>query len=117
MFLSLFRSEVNAIARKLYLRGISTAISAFAESTSMFFLILTYVMLGNVLEASIVYSVAQYFGMIKTMMTVFYPLAVSSWAEAKVSIQRIEVRTRAFRFMLYFISQAAYKFLYLQMFY
>lgn len=87
----LYSCEVDAIAVKSYLRGVSAATSAFAESTSMFLVILTYVLLGNVLEASIVYSVAQYFGMIKTMMTVFFPRAISSAAEARVSIERVQV--------------------------
>ncbi|XP_008210078.1 multidrug resistance-associated protein 4 isoform X1 [Nasonia vitripennis] len=84
------RYEVDAIAVKSYMRGVSAATSVFAESTSMFFIIMTYVLLGNALEASVVYSVAQYFSMIKVMITVFYPRALSSAAEARVSLKRIE---------------------------
>lgn len=82
---------MNAIAGKFYLRVASAATSSFAESTSMFLVILVHVLLGNYLEASVVYSVAQYFGMIKTMMTVFYPRAMASMAEARVSVERIQV--------------------------
>lgn len=85
------RSEVNAIGKKSYLRGISAATSVFAESTSLFFVIAACVLLGKPLQASMVYSLAQYFGMMKVMMTVFYPRAMSSAAEARVSIKRIEV--------------------------
>jgi len=53
---------------------------------------MAYVLLGHSISADKVFSIAQYYNILQLTMAVFYPIAVTSAAEAAVSIKRIEVR-------------------------
>jgi len=59
---------------------------------TLYFTIMGYVLLGNSISADKVFSMAQYFNILQLTMAILYPMAVTSAAEAAVSIKRIEVR-------------------------
>jgi len=59
---------------------------------TLYFTIMGYVLLGHSISADKVFSMAQYFNILQLTMAILYPMAVTSAAEAAVSIKRIEVR-------------------------
>ncbi|XP_012146800.2 ATP-binding cassette subfamily C member 4 [Megachile rotundata] len=88
---SLVRSrEVDILTLTSYLRGFTLATFVFTERSTLYFTILTYVLLGNVISADKVFSMAQYFNILQLTMAILYPMAVSAAAEASVSIKRLE---------------------------
>ena len=63
----------------------------FTERTTLFFTIMTFVLLGGQISADKAFSMAQYFNILQATMAIYYPLAVSSAAEALVTIKRLQV--------------------------
>ncbi|XP_033327648.2 ATP-binding cassette sub-family C member 4 isoform X2 [Megalopta genalis] len=82
--------EVDVLTISSYLRGFTLATFVFTERTTLYFTIVAYVLLGNSISADKVFSMAQYFNILQLTMAILYPMAVSSAAEASVSIKRIE---------------------------
>lgn len=62
----------------------------FTERVTLYFTIITYVLLGNRLTGDVVFSMAQLFNTVQLYMSIFYPMAISSYAEAMVSVKRLE---------------------------
>ncbi|XP_043488596.1 ATP-binding cassette sub-family C member 4-like [Polistes fuscatus] len=88
---SLSRSyEIDVLTLTSYLRGFTLATFVFTERTTLYFTIMAYVLLGNNISADKVFSMAQYFNILQATMAIFYPIAVSSAAEALVSIKRLQ---------------------------
>uniref|UniRef100_A0AAR5QIW1 ABC transmembrane type-1 domain-containing protein n=1 Tax=Dendroctonus ponderosae TaxID=77166 RepID=A0AAR5QIW1_DENPD len=84
------RKEVNMIARNSYIRGFSSALNIFVERATLYIAVISYVLLGNRITGEVVFSVAQLLNTIQLYMSIFFPLAHSSYEEAKVSVRRIE---------------------------
>lgn len=68
------------------------AIMVFTERATLFLTVITYALLGNQLTSEKVFSIAQLFNTVQLYMAIFYPMAVTMYAEAKVSVGRLEVR-------------------------
>lgn len=62
---------------------------------AIFLCIITYVLTGNTLTASYAYTVTSFYGILRTAVTMFFPQAVTQFAETNVSVNRIK------RFLLY----------------
>jgi hypothetical protein len=73
------------------LRGINIASNAFIDRTCLYFTLMAYVLMGNVISAKKVFSMVQYFTILQNLLVYNYPRAMFSAAEARVSIKRIEV--------------------------
>lgn len=84
------RYEIDIITKTSYIRGFSTALSVFTERTTLFLTVITYVLLGSPLTSNVVFPIAQLFNTIQLYMCIFYPLGMSTFAEAKTSIKRLE---------------------------
>ncbi|XP_043265995.1 ATP-binding cassette subfamily C member 4-like [Colletes gigas] len=82
--------EVDVLLLSSYIRGFTLATFVFTERSTLFFTIMTYVLLGNNISADKVFSMAQYFNVLQLTMAILYPMAVSAVAEAGVSIKRLE---------------------------
>ncbi|KAK5645931.1 hypothetical protein RI129_004395 [Pyrocoelia pectoralis] len=82
--------EIDIIAFTSYIRGLLVSVMMYTEKLTFYLTIITYVLLGNRLSGDKVFSIAQLFSTIELYMAVFYPVAVSFYAEAKVSVSRIE---------------------------
>ncbi|XP_076650867.1 ATP-binding cassette sub-family C member 4 isoform X2 [Halictus rubicundus] len=82
--------EVDVLTISSYLRGFTLATFVFTERTTLYFTIMAYALLGNSISADKVFSMAQYFNILQLTMAILYPMAVSSAAEASVSIKRLE---------------------------
>lgn len=88
---SLARShEITVLTYASFLRGFNMATFVFTERTTLFFTIMTYVLLGHTISADKAFSMAQYFNILQCTMAIYYPMAVSSAAEALVSIKRLQ---------------------------
>lgn len=62
---------------------------------AVFLCIITYVLTGNTLSASYAYTVTSFYGILRTVVTMFFPQAVTQFAETNVSVNRIK------KFLLY----------------
>uniref|UniRef100_A0A0U9HSH2 Putative ABCC protein n=1 Tax=Chrysomela populi TaxID=154003 RepID=A0A0U9HSH2_CHRPP len=82
--------EINVLAKTSYIRGISMAMMVFTERVTLYLTIVMYVLVGNRLTGNVVFSMAQLFNTVQLYMSIYFPQALSSYAEAKVSIGRIE---------------------------
>lgn len=78
------------VTKTSYVKGVSVAITVFTERVTLYLTIITYVLLGNRLTGDVVFSMAQLFNTVQLYMSIFYPLAISAYAEANVSIKRLE---------------------------
>lgn len=92
LFLHRFRKEINVVAVTSYIKGVSTALMVFTERVTLFLTIVAFVLIGNDLTGEIIFSVAQLFNTLQLYMAIFYPMAMTSLAEAKISVKRIEVK-------------------------
>jgi ATP-binding cassette subfamily C (CFTR/MRP) protein 4 len=82
--------EINIVAKASYIKGFSIALSVFTERTATYLTVITFVLMGNRLTADVVFAVAQLFNTVQLFMCILYPMGVSSLAEAKTSVKRIE---------------------------
>lgn len=62
----------------------------FTERLSLYLTLVTFVLIGNKLSSDVVFSMAQMFNSIQLYMCIYYPNALAYYAEAKVSIKRLE---------------------------
>lgn len=62
----------------------------FTEKVTLYLTLVTFVLLGNRLTGDIVFSTAQLFNTVQLCMSIFYPMALSTYAEAIVSVKRLE---------------------------
>nr|XP_023011971.1 multidrug resistance-associated protein 4-like [Leptinotarsa decemlineata]XP_023011972.1 multidrug resistance-associated protein 4-like [Leptinotarsa decemlineata] len=84
------KMEINVLSITSYIRGVSMAMMVFTERFTLFLTIIMFVLLGNRLTGDVVFSIAQLFNTLQLYMSILFPLALSSYAEARVSIRRIE---------------------------
>lgn len=84
------KAEIDIITQTSYIRGFSTALMVFTERATLFLTVVTYVLMGYKLTSDKVFSMAQFFNTIQLYMAIFFPLALFMYAEAKISVGRIE---------------------------
>ncbi|KAB0798125.1 hypothetical protein PPYR_09118 [Photinus pyralis] len=82
--------EIDVVAITSYIRGLIVALAVYTERFTLFLTVVTYVLLGNALTGDKVFSLAQFFNTIQAYMVILYPLAIAFFAEAKVSVGRVE---------------------------
>uniref|UniRef100_A0A7G3A7F5 Putative abc transporter c family member 3 n=1 Tax=Lutzomyia longipalpis TaxID=7200 RepID=A0A7G3A7F5_LUTLO len=83
------RREVKQIRWASYIRGIYLSTMVFTERSTLFITIAACIYLGYPITADVVFSMAQFFNILQLTAAIFYPLALSLWAEASVSVVRI----------------------------
>lgn len=103
MFVSLNRLEVNFIMRTSMIKGFSTALSVFTERFILFSAIVAFVLMGGQIRAEIAFSLVQYFNLLQLAANIFFPLALSSLAEAKVSVRRLEVNITLCKCLMFYL--------------
>lgn len=67
-----------------------------ASAVISFVTFMTYVLTGQILTAQKVFTCISLFNMIRVVMALHFPIALSLLNECKVSIQRMEVSTEVF---------------------
>nr|CAD7441513.1 unnamed protein product [Timema bartmani] len=83
-------SEIDLVRSTSYLRGVYMSFMVFTERTSLFVTLIAYVLLGNTISSDKVYSMAQFYNVLNLSLAIFYPMALSTGAEAMVSVDRIQ---------------------------
>lgn len=81
------------------IKGFSTALMVFTERFILFCAVVTFVVLGGHIRASITFSLVQYFNLLQLACNIFFPLALAMLAESRVSIKRIEVRIHCYGYI------------------
>ncbi|XP_011311078.1 multidrug resistance-associated protein 4 [Fopius arisanus] len=84
------KHEIDVLTVMAYWRGTIRASMVFTERTTLFFTVMTYVLLGNTISAAKVFSMAQYFNRLQAGATWYIPTALTSASEATVTIKRLE---------------------------
>ncbi|XP_063983809.1 ATP-binding cassette sub-family C member 4-like isoform X2 [Diachasmimorpha longicaudata] len=84
------KHEIDVISVMSYWRGIIRASMVFTERTTLFFTVMTYVLLGNTLSAAKVFSMAQYFNRLQAGAAWYIPTALTHVSEATVTIKRLQ---------------------------
>ncbi|CAH0722547.1 unnamed protein product, partial [Brenthis ino] len=82
--------EVKFILRTSFIKGFSTALSVFTERFILFAAVTTFVLLGGDIHAGITFSLVQYYNLLQLACNIFFPMALASLAESKVSVRRLE---------------------------
>ena len=67
-----------------------------ASAVISFVTFMTYVLTGQILTAQKVFTCISLFNMIRVVMALYFPIALSLLNECRVSIQRMEVSTEVF---------------------
>lgn len=88
----IYRQELDFIAISNYLKGITWASSTYAQRTALFVTVLVYVLQDNIISADKVFSITQFYSTIQLTMAIFFPRGLHFYAEAKVSINRVQVK-------------------------
>ncbi|KAJ8933698.1 hypothetical protein NQ314_013864 [Rhamnusium bicolor] len=83
-------TEIDDLTKTSYLRGIFTSCMVFIERAALCLTVICYILIGNNITASKVFSMAQFFNILQLAMAIFYPLAISYGAEALVSVKRLQ---------------------------
>ncbi|CAG9863420.1 unnamed protein product [Phyllotreta striolata] len=82
--------EINLISKTSYIYGVMSASGIFTERVTLYLTIIAFVFSGNRLSADVAFSLAQLFNTIQLILSIYFPRAMSTYAEGVVSIQRIE---------------------------
>ncbi|XP_015127764.1 multidrug resistance-associated protein 4 [Diachasma alloeum] len=84
------KHEIDVLTVMSYWRGTIRASLVFTERTTLFFTVMTYVLLGHTISAAKVFSMAQYFNRLQAGAAFYIPMAVTYASEATVTIKRLE---------------------------
>nr|XP_023022905.1 probable multidrug resistance-associated protein lethal(2)03659 [Leptinotarsa decemlineata] len=84
------REEIKEVSKTSYVKALSLSMMVFTERLSLYLTIVTFVLLGNRLTSDIVFSMAQLFNTAQLYICIAYPNGLATYAEAKVSIGRLE---------------------------
>lgn len=87
--------EINKIKFSSYVRATYIAIMVFTERISLYVTLITFVLLGNNLAASITYVLASMINILQLTASLYFPQALIMLGETMVSINRLEVRYRS----------------------
>lgn len=78
------------ITKTSYIKGVSVAMMVFTERVTLYLTLITFVLRGGTLTGNVVFSMAQLFNTVQLYMSIFFPMSIAAYAEARVSIKRIE---------------------------
>uniref|UniRef100_A0A1B6DBN7 Multidrug resistance-associated protein lethal(2)03659 n=1 Tax=Clastoptera arizonana TaxID=38151 RepID=A0A1B6DBN7_9HEMI len=82
--------EINEIRGSSYIQGVMISFLVFHSRFAMFCCVVSYLALGNTILPSSAYVMSSYFNILRTVMSDLFPLAISSTADALVSIKRLQ---------------------------
>lgn len=84
------KHEIDMIRKTSYIKGFSSGLNVFVERAALYIAVVAYVLLGERVTSEVVFSMAQLLNTIQLYMSILFPLALSGYEEAKVSIRRLE---------------------------
>ncbi|XP_018565514.1 probable multidrug resistance-associated protein lethal(2)03659 [Anoplophora glabripennis] len=81
--------EMQQIWSNEIIKGIAMSFNLVLNRAAVCICILTYVLSGNVVNATYAYTVSSYYATLRQVVVKFFPEAVTQLAETKVSVSRI----------------------------
>ncbi|XP_020800723.1 probable multidrug resistance-associated protein lethal(2)03659 [Drosophila serrata] len=84
------QKEVNAICHGSYIKGIVASFSIFLSRSSIFFSLVSYVLLGQILTHEVAFSITAYYNALLVTMLVFFPQTITQTAEIRASLGRVQ---------------------------
>ncbi|CAH1183155.1 unnamed protein product [Phaedon cochleariae] len=82
--------EMEQIKATSTIRAIMMSFNMMLSRAAICLCIITYVLTGNTLTASYAYTITAFYVILRTSVTMFFPQAITQFAETKVSINRIQ---------------------------
>lgn len=87
--------EIKKIIFSSYVRAAYLAIIVFTERLTLYFTLITFVLIGNDLTANVTFEMSTYFNMLQLTASLFFPQALIMIGETMVSMNRLEVHVVA----------------------
>ncbi|XP_012251875.1 probable multidrug resistance-associated protein lethal(2)03659 [Athalia rosae] len=84
------RKEVSAIKKNAIVQGITLSFDMYTPRLCVFITILVYVLFGNKITAEQVFMMTAFYNVLRTAMTIAFPISITQIAEALVSIRRLQ---------------------------
>lgn len=72
------------------IRAIMMSFNLVLNRAAIFLCILTYILTGNTINATYAYTVTSFYTVLRNAVTMFFPQAITQFAETKVSVNRIQ---------------------------
>ncbi|XP_063890832.1 uncharacterized LOC110383917 [Helicoverpa armigera] len=82
--------EMSALRKSIFIRSTFLGFMLFTERSIMFVTVLTLALTGTMITATTIYPIQQYFSIIQFNVTLIIPMAIASYSEMMVSIERIQ---------------------------
>ncbi|KAG5331515.1 MRP4 protein, partial [Acromyrmex charruanus] len=82
--------EIKKIKFSSYVRAAYLAIIVFTERLTLYFALITFVVMGNDLTADVTYEMSTYFNMLQLTTALYFPQALIMLGESMVSLNRLE---------------------------
>ncbi|KYN05541.1 Multidrug resistance-associated protein 4 [Cyphomyrmex costatus] len=82
--------EIQKIKFSSYVRATYLAIIVFTERLTLYFALITFVLMGNDLTADVTYEMSTYFNMLQLTAALYFPHALIMLGESMVSLNRLE---------------------------
>ncbi|CAG9819495.1 unnamed protein product [Phaedon cochleariae] len=82
--------EIKFITKTSYIKGFSLALMVVTERFALYVTLIAYVLIGHRLTSDTVFSMSLYINIVQMYMCIFFPMALGFYAEAKVTIRRLE---------------------------
>nr|UMW71136.1 ABC transporter subfamily C2 [Spodoptera frugiperda] len=82
--------EMSALRKSIFIRSMFLGFMLFTERSVMFLTVLTLALTGNMISATLIYPIQQYFGIITMNVTLILPMAFASFSEMLISLERIQ---------------------------
>lgn len=95
------KKEIKVIRYVSYIRGTLLSFIMFTTRVSIFISLIAYALLGNFVTAEKAFTITAYYNILRATMTIFFPQGIAQFAEAIVSVGRIQ------KFMSYEEVEAA----------
>ncbi|CAH0600504.1 unnamed protein product [Chrysodeixis includens] len=82
--------ELSALKKSIFVRSMFIGFMLFTEKSIMLFTILTLALTGNMISATMIYPIQQFFSIIQMNVTLILPVAIANFTEMLVSCERIQ---------------------------
>ncbi|XP_011877743.1 PREDICTED: multidrug resistance-associated protein 4-like [Vollenhovia emeryi] len=87
---SIRKLEIKKIKLSSYVRGMYLAVSFVSQRLVIYITLITFVLMGNNLTASLAFEVFVYFSILRVTTSTYFPLALMNLGQSIVSLNRIE---------------------------
>ncbi|KAJ8983684.1 hypothetical protein NQ317_003472 [Molorchus minor] len=84
------KMEMKQIWAASIIRAIMNTCITVLHRTAIYLCVLTYILTGNIINATYVYTISSFYGILRQILTLYIPRAVSQFAETKTSLNRIQ---------------------------